>query len=109
MHGTIPEARKKIIEGIATAARRNRQRRDPIAAERFIRQYYRGVAEEDLAQYDSAELAAAALGQLRFAAVRKRGRAAVRVYNTDTSRDGWSSTHTVVEVVVDDMPFLVRF
>lgn len=107
MHGTIPAARKKIIEHIATAARRGRQRRDPIAAERFIRQYYRGVGEEDMGQYDSTALAAAALGQLRFAAVRKRGRAAVRVYNTDPSRDGWSSTHTIVEVVVDDMPFLV--
>ncbi|HWK76015.1 MAG TPA: NAD-glutamate dehydrogenase [Povalibacter sp.] len=107
MHGTIPAARKKIIERIASIAKRTRQRRDPVAAENFIRHYYRGVAEEDLAQYSSADLAAAALGQFRFAAVRRRGRPAVRVFNTDPGTDGWSSTHSIVEVVVDDMPFLV--
>jgi glutamate dehydrogenase len=107
MHGTIPAARKKIIERIASAGRRAKQRRDPLAAEPFIRQYYRGVAEEDLAAYDSAELAAAALAQLRFGSERKRGRPAVRIFNTQQSRDGWSSTHTVVEVILEDMPFLV--
>ncbi len=107
MHGTIPAARKKIIERIATAARRVGKRGDPAAAQSFLRQYYRGVGEEDLGQYSAAQLAASALSQLRFAATRKRGRAAVRVFNTDAARDGWSSAHTIVEVVVDDMPFLV--
>ena len=107
MHGTIPAARKKLIEQIATAARRAKKRGDPVDAARFIRQYYRGVAEEDMAAYPRGDLAAIALGHLRFAATRKRGRAAVRVFNCDPARDGWTSSHTIVEVVVEDMPFLV--
>ena len=31
----------------------------------------------------------------------------VRVYNPQVEQHGWQSTHTVVEVVTDDMPFLV--
>ncbi|MBS0211671.1 MAG: NAD-glutamate dehydrogenase [Proteobacteria bacterium] len=31
----------------------------------------------------------------------------VRVFNPDVKRDGWTCTHTVIEVVNDDMPFLV--
>jgi glutamate dehydrogenase len=107
MHGTIPAARRKIIERISAIARRRARRGDPPAARSFIEQYYRGVAEEDLAQYAEADLAGGAMDHLRFGAIRKRGRASVRVFNTDAARQGWSSAHTVVEVVVEDMPFLV--
>ena len=104
---TIPAARQKLIERIVTAARGRRQRNDPAPAEPFVRQYFRGVAEEDLSAYPSSELAAAALTHLRSAAVRKRQRPSVRVFNADSAHDGWTSTHTVVEITIEDMPFLV--
>jgi glutamate dehydrogenase len=107
MHGTIPAARKKVIEQIASTARRAQKRSDPVTASRFIRQYFRGVGEEDLAQYAKADLAAMSLSHMRFATLRKRGRPVVRVFNTEAARDSWSSPHTIVQVVVDDMPFLV--
>ena len=34
-------------------------------------------------------------------------RAKVRVYNPQFDNRGWQSTHTVIEIVTDDMPFLV--
>ncbi|MFL6551459.1 MAG: NAD-glutamate dehydrogenase, partial [Povalibacter sp.] len=107
MHGTIPAARKKIIEGIVKAAARNLKRGEAALAPLFIRQYFRGVAEEDLEQYEPGKLAASALGHLRLGQIRKRNRALVRVFNPTPATDNWSSTHTVVEVVVEDMPFLV--
>jgi len=61
----IPVARQKLIERIATSSRRLRKRADPLPADEFIRQYYHGVAEEDLAEYRSEELAAAALAHQR--------------------------------------------
>ncbi len=107
MHGTIPAARKKLIERIAASAGRKQKRSGPVNAQAFIRQYFRGVAEEDLAQYEKPVLATMALNQLNFGATRARNQAMVRVFNIDPERDGWSSTHTIVEVVVEDMPFLV--
>ncbi|HTJ16539.1 MAG TPA: NAD-glutamate dehydrogenase [Steroidobacteraceae bacterium] len=103
----IPVARQKLIERIATSSRRLRKRADPLPADEFIRQYYHGVAEEDLAEYRSEELAAAALAHLRFGSVRKPSQPLVRIYNAEEARDGWTSRHTVLEVVVEDMPFLV--
>ena len=103
----IPAARQKLIERIATSSRRLRKRADPLPADEFIRQYYHGVAEEDLAEYRSEELAAAALAHLRFASVRKPAQPLVRIYNAEEARDGWTSRHTVLEVTVEDMPFLV--
>ena len=62
---------------------------------------------EDLAEYRSEVLAAAALAHLRFASVRKPAQPLVRIYNAEEARDGWTSRHTVLEVTVEDMPFLV--
>ncbi|HEX7012830.1 MAG TPA: NAD-glutamate dehydrogenase [Steroidobacteraceae bacterium] len=106
MPTTIPVARQRLIERIAASTRRLKPMQRVDAAE-FIRQYYHGVAEEDLALYESETLAAAALAHLRFARVRKPRRPLVRVYNAEEARDGWTSTHTIVETTFDDMPFLV--
>jgi glutamate dehydrogenase len=107
MTTTIPAARQKLIERIALAAKALRRRGDPLDVQEFVRQYYRGVGEEDLAEYRSETLAALALAHLRSATTRKPKRPLVRVFNTDEQRDGWSTTHTIVEVTTEDMPFLV--
>jgi len=104
---TIPAARQKLIERIAVAATKLSKRSDKSIAEPFARQYYRGVAEEDLNEYSIDQLAAAALGHLEFARARKAGKPAVRIFNPDLATDGWACDHTIVEVTVEDMPFLV--
>lgn len=43
----------------------------------------------------------------KFAGKRKSERALVRVYNPRLDEHGWNSPHTIVEMVNDDMPFLV--
>lgn len=104
---TIPAARQKLIERIVVAARSRKQRRAALPVDEFIRQYFHGVAEEDLSAYPATELAAAALAHLRSAQTRRRGQPLVRVFNAEEARDGWTSKHTIVEVTIDDMPFLV--
>ena len=44
---------------------------------------------------------------LEFARQRKRGHANVRLFNPSMKEHGWESAHTVVQIVNDDMPFLV--
>jgi glutamate dehydrogenase len=76
-------------------------------AEEFVRRYYHWVPHEELAAREPRELCGAALAQLRLARTRTAGAAKIRVYNPERERDGWSSPHTVVEIVCDDAPFLV--
>jgi len=47
------------------------------------------------------------INQLKFIKQRIKGSASIRVFNPEESRDGWECQHTVVEMVNDDMPFLV--
>ncbi len=75
--------------------------------EEFVGQYYGWVPREDLASRSDVDLYGAALAHLNFARERRPGTAKVRVYNPRFEEHGWQSTHTVVEMVNDDMPFLV--
>ncbi|MGH8135996.1 MAG: NAD-glutamate dehydrogenase domain-containing protein, partial [Steroidobacteraceae bacterium] len=79
----------------------------PVPADRFARYFYNGVSELDLVQRTDTDLAGAALAQFAMGRVRRPGRPIVRVFNPDAARDGFFSSHTVIAVVTDDMPFLV--
>ncbi|MDE2338100.1 MAG: NAD-glutamate dehydrogenase, partial [Gammaproteobacteria bacterium] len=73
----------------------------------FLRTYYRGVGEEDLAARTPQALAHAAHCHLELGRRRAPGESLVRVFNPDPERDGFESPHTVVQIVTDDRPFLI--
>ncbi len=73
----------------------------------FTARYYREVEAEDLAERQTADLYGAALSHWNFARKREAGKARIRVFNPTLEEHGWQSTHTIVEIVNDDMPFLV--
>ncbi|KGN32316.1 NAD-glutamate dehydrogenase [Knoellia sinensis KCTC 19936] len=72
-----------------------------------VSRYFRHVPDEELTARPPEMLAGTLKSHLELAATRVPGSAAVRVYNPTTETDGWSSSRTVVQVVTDDMPFLV--
>ncbi|GHA10688.1 NAD-glutamate dehydrogenase [Streptomyces echinoruber] len=73
----------------------------------FLQRYYLHTAPEDLADRDPVDVFGAAVSHYRLAENRPQGKANVRVYTPTVEENGWTCTHTVVEVVTDDMPFLV--
>jgi glutamate dehydrogenase len=80
---------------------------DAEAIERFVRLYYEHAAPEDVVGLDPADVYGAALAHYRFGEGRTPGAAAARVYTPRVADHGWQSTHTAVEVVSEDMPFVV--
>jgi glutamate dehydrogenase len=76
-------------------------------AESFTRQFYQRVDPADLQQRAVSDLYGAALAAWNFARQRVAGVAKVRVYSPRFEEHGWRSVHSVVEVITDDMPFLV--
>src|SRR6184192_2860894 len=75
--------------------------------ERFVRRYFSQLDPEDLAERQPADLYGAALSHWNFARKRDPGSARLRVLNPSIEEHGWQSTHTIIEIVNDDMPFLV--
>ncbi|WP_240770343.1 NAD-glutamate dehydrogenase [Nocardioides sp. GY 10127] len=70
--------------------------------------YFRYVAPEDLTGRADCDVFGALASHYRLASKRETGTARVRVLSPTLAEQGWSAGgHTVVEVVTDDMPFLV--
>ncbi|HEX6471050.1 MAG TPA: NAD-glutamate dehydrogenase [Streptosporangiaceae bacterium] len=73
----------------------------------YLRHYYQHVAPEDLLDRDPADIYGPAIAHRSLGAERPQGRAKVRVFTPTVEDHGWDSGRTVVQVVTDDMPYLV--
>jgi glutamate dehydrogenase len=73
----------------------------------FVLNYYRQVDFADLQSAGAERLARDALGHLEFAASRRSGRPKLRVFIASEPGGGVVTDRAVVEVVNDDMPFLI--
>ncbi|MFG1624774.1 NAD-glutamate dehydrogenase [Kribbella sp. NPDC049227] len=81
---------------------------DPAKLRTFLERYYRYVAAEDVAERQPTDCLGAARHHYKTAASRPQGTAKVHVFTPTLEEHGWSADgRTVVEIVVDDMPFLV--
>ena len=101
------EQKRERIDGVLGRAgqRFAAERAEPIR--RFIRQFYDHVPPEDVLQRGTDDLYGAALSLWHFAQERKPGTPKLRAFNPRAEEEGWRVGRTVVEIVNDDMPFLV--
>jgi len=76
------------------------------AVSAFAARFFAQVDPEDLEALPVADLYGAVLSQWHFIARRRSG-SRVRAFNPRLDEHGWECTHTVIEIVGDDMPFLV--
>ena len=103
----VEDTEQALTEAVCSRVREQLGSVDAELAEAFARQLYRWVAAEDVAERDPLDLYGLALGHFNFAREREPGTPKVRVYNPRFEEHGWQSTHTAVEIVTDDMPFLI--
>ncbi len=73
----------------------------------YLKFYFRRVPLDDIADVAPVTLATMVSNQLEFLKVRLPGQTLIRIFNPDMENDGWESQHTIIEMVNDDMPFLV--
>ena len=105
-----PPSAVDVLDAVAAAVASQAAPAERALAEAFAREVYRQVDAEDLAAARVDDLAGAALSHWQFGRLRapaEAGRARVRVLSPTLAEHGWTSRHTVVEIVNDDMPFLV--
>ena len=73
----------------------------------YLRKYFSNVPYEDMAGRSPKIMGQAALAHLENARVRKPGKPILRIFNPTNKQHGYQSAFTIVEMVNDDMPFLV--
>ncbi|WP_349431456.1 NAD-glutamate dehydrogenase [Methylomarinum sp. Ch1-1] len=74
----------------------------------FCQQYYEAVPFDDLETIEVADLYGAVLSHWNMALRYQAGTQKVKVYNPTLEDHGWQSPHTIVEIVIEDMPFLLQ-
>ena len=103
----VEDPEQALTDAVCLRVREQLDGDDAELAEAFARQLYRWVAPEDVVERDPLDLYGLALGHFNFARERPPGTPKVRAYNPRFEEHGWQSTHTAVEIVTDDMPFLI--
>jgi glutamate dehydrogenase len=107
MAGALETRKIALVKKAVALAQKTLDATQRATAERVVAEFYEHVPPADIAERSPRDLWGAALSLWRFAERRRRDQAKIRVYNPDPVADGWSSPHTIVEIVNDDMPFLV--
>jgi glutamate dehydrogenase len=73
----------------------------------YAQRYYASSALADLGEHSMHDLAGAFISHWNFIYQRKPGESKVRILNPSEEKDGWQSSHTIIEISHDDIPFLV--
>jgi glutamate dehydrogenase len=97
----------QLIDDVARLASSRFDKTRSTLVDSFVRQFYANVPTSDIADETVENLSSAALSLWTFAGKRQPGTAKVRVFNPRQDEHGWRSHNTLVEIVNDDMPFLV--
>lgn len=107
MADTAEHLRQAIIDEIIHKVSLELSPEENGACAEFIRQFYGTVATSDLEAKNIDDLYGSALSFWHFIQKRAPGELKMRIYNPSYEQHGWQSTHTIIELIKDDMPFLV--
>ncbi|TAL63460.1 MAG: NAD-glutamate dehydrogenase [Legionella sp.] len=101
------EGKDLIIDSVIEKIKSTMEGKQAELCAEFAKQLYGTVALEDLREWEADDLYGAVLNFWGLISERAPHEIKIKIYNPDFELDGWQTTHTVVEVICDDMPFLV--
>ncbi|HBK46539.1 MAG TPA: glutamate dehydrogenase, partial [Xanthomonadaceae bacterium] len=95
------------LEPVFAALRKRYPAARQSEAQLFAADFYRRMEDDEFPHHAPEQWAALAADMLEFSRTRKPGTPNVRVFNPSLKANGWETPHTVLQIVNDDMPFLV--
>jgi len=96
-----------LIRQIVAARPQSRLLHDRKKINFFLRRYFGDVPVEDMEGRSPKIMGQAAISHLEFGKIRKKGEVKLRIFNPSEEQHGYDSRYTIIEMVNDDMPFLV--
>ncbi|MFT4941742.1 MAG: glutamate dehydrogenase [Paraglaciecola sp.] len=73
----------------------------------FSKLMFKNISQDDLDNRNDSDLYGATLSLWNEFVNFDPNKPYIRVFNPEISKHGWQSTHTIIEIIVADMPFLV--
>jgi len=106
MNASTQAVHDRLQAVLALAAARLEPARHRVIAA-IAPEYFQRLDPQDLTERTPEDLLGALLSHLQLGELRQPGRPTVRIFSPTPGEDGWSSPHSVIHIVNDDMPFLV--
>ena len=103
----IDDRKSETIEAVCRIVASKLKGKAAGQADAFVRGFYANMPPGDIAAYSAENLYGMAVSCWKFCRRRDVGEPLVRVFNPSPEEHGWKSNHTIIEIVNDDMPFLV--
>ncbi|MBB1466950.1 NAD-glutamate dehydrogenase [Pseudoalteromonas sp. SG41-5] len=96
-----------ILDNVCKLIQKKVHADNVLLVEKFAKSLYSNMSKEDLAHRNDSDLYGAALSLWNSLEKNTSDDAVIRVFNPEVAKDGWQSSHTIVEIIAKDMPFLV--
>lgn len=106
-HRRASDRTERLIGEIIAAKPASRTLSDRKDIDDYLRKYFSAVPYEDMAGRSPKIMGQAALAHLEFGKVRKPGTPKLRIFNPTEKKHGYQSAYTIIEMINDNMPFLV--
>ena len=107
MSHKFEEGKNLIIDAVVDKLQEKIGGHQALMCSEFVRQFFGTVSLDDLSEWTIEDLYGAAVNFWSLIEERKPGETKIRIYNPNDEQHGWQTTHTVVEVICEDMSFLV--
>ena len=96
-----------LLENVFKLIDKNVDKAFSSLVKQFAQRLYSNMSSDDLENRNDSDLYGASLSLWHQFEHFDQASPAIRVFNPEISKHGWHSTHTIVEIIVKDMPFLV--
>ncbi|WDE09775.1 NAD-glutamate dehydrogenase [Thalassomonas haliotis] len=96
-----------ILNNVAKLIQQKVPEESSSLVEQFSDLLYGNISNLDLAHRNDSDMYGATLSLWNSLNGHEAGSPVIKVFNPQVSKHGWKSSHTIIEVIVEDMPFLV--
>ncbi|CAG9001315.1 MAG: NAD-specific glutamate dehydrogenase [Candidatus Celerinatantimonas neptuna] len=96
-----------LLEKVYTLVNHKLPEQEATLAIEFMTRIFEGLSNIDLSRHSDSDLYGVGISLWNALQDTPSTNTYMNVYNPELSRHGWQSAHTIVEIVVDDQPFLV--
>ena len=102
------DRKDKIVRDILSARVKSKTLPARAQTQLFLKTYFADVPVIDLAGRSPHIMAQIALSHLELGAQRRNGQPKIRIFNPTEEKHGYTSAFTFIEMIHDDMPFIVN-
>lgn len=98
---------QKIINQVRAYTKNHVSEKESELLMAFAQRYFSSCSVDDLKERTTEDLFGILYAHWKFIYQRRPGEAKIRIFNPDKNKDGLQTSHTVIQISHDDIPFVV--